>query len=362
MQYCSSVFSPCARVLVRAPANWRPPCCAHHLVLTLPLVFVFVLPGASPALAQDTGTAATEFRGSGVAITIVVHDASGEPISSPAMVKLFRGGTIPCGQAETSRGRAELVVNSIGDFTVLVESAGYASTQKEFSVDATGREQVDVYLRRSASFVANNNAIPGRPVLAPKAKKAVDDGFQSLANDNLSEAGKHAAEAARLAPGHPDVLYLQGVLYLKQKDWSKAQDVLEKATQVDPFHAQAFAALGMALCDRGKYAAAISPLEKSLQLNPTAAWDTRWTLAKAYYQQAQYDQALQMSEDALAAASGKAPEIQLLVAQSLTAVGRYDDAAQALRDFLREHADRREAATARRWLDRLSASGRISKN
>lgn len=359
MQYRSSIFSPGAQVPVRVPANWRPSLCAHYFLLTLPIVLTLTL--VSPALAQDTGTAETEFRGNGVAITIVVHGPSGEPLSSPAMVKLFRGGTIPSGQAETSRGRAELVVNNLGDFTVNVQAAGYASAQKEFSVGATGREQVDVYLHRSDS-AGGSSAIPGRPVLAPKAKKAVDDGFQSLANDDLSEAGRHGAEAARLAPGHPDVLYLQGVLYLKQKDWSKARDVLEKATQVDPSHAQAFAALGMALCDQGKYDAAIAPLEKSMRLNPAAAWDTRWTLARAYYQHAQYDQALQLSQDALAASGGKAPEIQLLVAQSLTAVGRYDEAAQALRDFLREHSDRREAATARRWLDGLSASGKISKN
>ena len=361
MQYRSSILSSGAPVSVRAPANRRPPFCAHHLLLALPLFLTLTLVLASPSFAQDTGTAETEFRGNGVAITVVVHDTSGEPLASPGMVKLFRGGTIPSGQAETSRGRAEFVVNTIGDFTVNVQAAGYASAQKEFSVGATGREQVDVYLRRADSSVANNT-ISGRALLAPKARKAVDDGFQSLANDNLSETVKHAAEAARLAPGHPDVLYLQGVLYLKQKEWSKAQDVLEKATQVDPSDAQAFAALGMALCDQGKYASAIPPLEKSMQLNPAAAWDTRWTLARAYYQHAQYDQALQMSQDALAASTGKAPEIQLLVAQSLTAVGRYDDAAQALRDFLREHSDRREAATARRWLDRLSASGKISKN
>ena len=55
---------------------------------------------------------------------------------------------------------------------------------------------------------------------------------------------------------------------------------------------------------------------------------------QAYYQQARYDQSLQMSQDALESSNGKAPEIELLVAQSLTAVGRYKDAAQALRRFL----------------------------
>jgi hypothetical protein len=66
-----------------------------------------------------------------------------------------------------------------------------------------------------------------------------------------------------------------------------------------------------------------------------------------------------MSQAALSSSNGKAPEIELLVAQSLTAVGRYTEAAQALRNFLREHPDHREATTARRWLDHLAANGKI---
>jgi hypothetical protein len=97
-------------------------------------------------------------------------------------------------------------------------------------------------------------------------------------------------------------------------------------------------------------------------LDPGGAWETRWTLAKAYYRDARYDQALKMSQDALAASTGKAPEIELLVAQSLTAVGRYEDAAQTLREFLKDHGDRRGAATARKWLERLTASGKINAN
>jgi thioredoxin-like negative regulator of GroEL len=66
-----------------------------------------------------------------------------------------------------------------------------------------------------------------------------------------------------------------------------------------------------------------------------------------------------MSQSALVSSHGKAPEIQLLLAQSLTAVGRYEDAAQTLREFVREHRDRPEAATARRWLDALAADSKI---
>lgn len=316
------------------------------------LFMLFVL----PVHAQDAGTAAAEFYGKGVAISVVVHGSSGQPISSSAMVKVFRG-TIPAGQAETNNGRAEVFVNDLGDFTVIVEAAGYASAQKDVSINANGRADVDVYLHSSS---VNLDGVPGRPLLAPKAKRAVDEAFEAIGADNLKKAQKHASQAVHLSPGHPDVLYLQGVIFLKQRDWSKAQEVLEKATQIDPSHANAFAALGMALCDQGKYDAAVAPLEQALQLNPArSSWDARWALAKAYYQQARYDQALQMSQVALSLSEGKAPEIELLVAQSLTAMGRYQDAAQALREFLRNHADHREAATAQRWLRSLVANGKI---
>lgn len=352
----------------RSPAqcSWRPqlllPVPANHrlpAIFRLLLSLLLGLLAVSASRAQDTGTAATEFHGKGVAISVVVHSPSGQPISSAARVQVFRG-TIPAGQAETTGGRAELVVNDLGDFTVVVEAAGYASAQKDFSINANGRAELDVYLRASS---ANLTAVPGRPILAPKAKKAVDEGLQALAANNLTEAQKHASQAMRLAPAHPDVLYLQGVVFLKQREWSKAQEILEKAIQLDPSYANAFAALGMNLCNQGKYEAAVAPLEKALQLNPApASWDARWALAKAYYQQARYSQALQMSQDALSSSKGKAPEIELLVAQSLTAVGRYEDAAQALREFLRDHADHREAATARRWLDHLAADGKIHAN
>jgi TolA-binding protein len=52
----------------------------------------------------------------------------------------------------------------------------------------------------------------------------------------------------------------------------------------------------------------------------------------------------------------------LLLAQSLTAVGKYEDAAQSLRDFLKRYGSRPEAATAQRWLDGLARNGKIRSN
>jgi Tfp pilus assembly protein PilF len=357
-----------ARKLVQAQAQPRAKVRTRLRIpqtcLRLPRFFLLMVSSALfalPACCQDNGSEVNEFHGKGSEITVNVRDSSGEPISTPAIVKLYREGTTLSRQGETSRGSAVLVVNYLGEFTVTVEAAGYESVQKQVSVQVTGRTQVDVLMRR-ISDAGRGAGVPGRPVLAPKAKQALDKGLRALSTDNMGDAEKYVSEAMRLAPSHPDVLYVQGVLWLKQRNWAGAQDALEKVTQIDPNHARAFAALGMTLCDQGKCDAAIPPLEKALQLDPGGAWETRWTLARAYYQQAQYDQALKLSQDALTASNGKAPEIELLVAQSLTAVGRYEDAAQALREFVKNHADRREAATAQRWLERLTASGKIRTN
>src|SRR5579859_4742564 len=350
-----------ARIVVQIPAQVRAEefgclCIARFLLPILTCLAV-----ALPAYCQDSGSAERESYGNGSEITVTVHDISGEPISTAAMVKLYRDRTILSRQGETSRGSAVLVVNNLGEFSVIVEAAGYETAQKDVSVQVTGRMQVDLYLRR-ISLGGSTAGVHGRPVLAPKAKETLDKGLQALSADKLPEAEKYVGEAMRLAPGHPDVLYVQGVLNLKERSWAQAQIVLEKATQMDPNHARAFAALGMALCDEGKFEEAVAPLEKSLQLDPASTWETRWTLAKAYYQDARYQEALNLSQKALAASNAKAPEIALLVAQSLTAVGRYEDAAKVLREFLRDHGDRREATTARRWLERLTVSGKIQPN
>lgn len=335
--------------------SWNPR--APRSILRFLLLIPLCAPLSSTARCQDSGDEGTTLRGNRAEISVTVRDSSGEPIAVPATVKLYRGGGMPSGQSATSKGRAFFILQDLGDYTLVVEAAGYKTAQKDVSLPVAVRAEVDVYLTRQTASV-DGSEVPGNPVLAPKAKKAFDKGLEALGESKLDDAEKYAAEAMKLAPGHPDVLYLQGVVYLRRRDWQQAQTVLEKATQLDPNHARALGALGMALCDQGKYEAAIAPLEKSLQLNG-AEWDARWALARAYYHHEQYDAALKMAQEALRDSNGKAPEIELLVAQALTAVGRYEDSAQVLREFLKKHGDHPQAATARRWLQRLSADGKI---
>jgi Flp pilus assembly protein TadD len=337
------------------PKQHTPQWIARFLLTIIPCLFL----SSASALCQDSGNEGTHARGDRAEISVTVHDGSGEPITAPATVKLYRDG-MPVDQEATSHGRASFIFRTLGAYTLLVEATGYKAAQKDVLMSVVMKTEVDVYLQRQTSSI-DGEAVPGRPLLAPKAKEALDKGLQALSANKLADAEKCVGEAMKLAPGHPDVLFVQGVLYLSLHNWTQAQTVLEKAAQMDPSNARVFSALGMALTDQGKYEEAITPLEKSLQLE-AGGWETHWALGKAYYYRQQYSQALKTSQLALTESNGKAPQIELLVAQSLTAVGRYDDAAQTLREFLKSHGDRPEAATARRWLAGLAKNGKIQQN
>jgi|SRR5579859_308611 len=314
---------------------------------------------AVPSLcAQDSGSDPTFVRSDRPSLSVTVHDGAGATITAAGTVKLYHDATL-LDQAGLSHGRAFFSSLPFGDYALVVEATGYKSVQKDVNLSVQMRYEVDATLQREGASSSVEG--PAKPILAPKAKEALDKSLKALSKSKLSEAEKYLAEAMQLAPGHPDVLYAQGVLFLDQKNWTQAQSVLEKASQLDPSNARTFSALGMAFTDQGEYDKAIPPLEKSLQLE-AGSWETNWALGKSYYQLQHYDQALKSSQLAWTQANGKAPQIELLVAQALTAVGKYEDAAQALRDFLKHYSDRPEAPTARRWLDGLASNGKIRTN
>jgi tetratricopeptide (TPR) repeat protein len=70
--------------------------------------------------------------------------------------------------------------------------------------------------------------------------------------------------APHLAPAYNNL----GALYLRQKEYKKAADVLEKGLKVDPKMSSASALLGVSLYEMGEYGSARRPLETALRANP----------------------------------------------------------------------------------------------
>ncbi len=330
-----------------------------RLALLLAHLVAPVLALRSAAYGQEGANGGLIPRTDRPEISVVVHDRAGDLVTTAGTVKLYRDG-MPAGSAALSRGRAFFGSVPFGNYTLVVDATGYKTTQKDVNVSISMPYQIDATLQRD-SAPDLGAGMPSKPLLAPKAKEALDKSLKALSRNKLSEAEKYLNEALKLAPSHPDVLYVQGVLFLDQKSYPQAQSVLEKASQMDPTNGSAFSALGMALLNEGKYDQAIPPAEKSLQLD-SRAWEPQWVLGEAYYHLQHYDEALRASQQAWTASSGKDPRIELLVAKSQTAVGQYEDAAQSLRDLVKRYGDSPEASTAKRYLDRLKTDGKIHSN
>jgi tetratricopeptide (TPR) repeat protein len=312
---------------------------------------------SAPGRCQDSGDQGTMVQGDRAQISVTVRNSSGDIVGVPVMVKLLKNG-MPSDQALTSHGRAFFVARGFGEFTVTVEATGYKPAQKDVSIRIAGQFEVDVNLQRESG--SNDPAgVPPKPILAPKAQEALTKGSRALREGKLDEARKYLDKAVQLAPSNPEVLYVQGMLLMQQHNWDAAESVLRKSDQLDPNHARVLAALGMTLCNEKNYEQAIPLLEKSRQLEPAAGWETDFALGKAYYYHKQYDQALKMAEAARTNAHTSNSQVELLLAQCLTAVGRYGDSAEVLRGVVKSHSSDADTATAKRWLDGMTADGKI---
>lgn len=320
----------------------------------LTLAFLLFAP---PILCQDRAADQGGIRGNRAEIAITIKDGSRQIVGPLVTVKLYYRGAL-VNQMTTSKGRVIFILNGLGDYTIAADAVGYRSAQKEMSIRVAVEAEEEIVLQRDSTTEALGAA--ARPLLAPKAKEEFDKAMQALAENKLDQAEKHADEALKLAPSHPDLLYLQGVILLRRGQPDKAQVALEKATQIDPQNARAFTALGMAFINENKYEQATAPLKQALQLD-SSNWEAHWTLARALYRQGQYDNCLSEAQQAFTQSHGVEPAIELLIAQAQTAVGKFADSAETLRTFLRNHPNDKGAETARRWLDRLIADGKIRK-
>ena len=289
----------------------------------------------------------------GAQVIVYVRAPAGEPLTVPAIVQLFRFDGTPHDRT-TAQGITPVVFPNLGPggYYVEVSAPGFETTRVEAGVTGPIPTEVYVYMRPEAAPASSEAAPAGPPVLAPKARKELEQGLDDLRGNNLKGAQQRLERAAKLAPGHPDVFYLLGVLYVRLNDSAQARSALEKATQLDPKHARALAALGTVLSNQGEYTKAIPLLTRAVELNDHA-WETQWTLASAEYHERQFEQARDHARQALTLSQDKAPEIQLLLAQALAGLGQRDKAAAELEAFLRHHSDHAKAPMARSWLAQL---------
>jgi tetratricopeptide (TPR) repeat protein len=88
------------------------------------------------------------------------------------------------------------------------------------------------------------------------------------ANGDLQGATASYESLLRIAPRLPAAYNNLGALYLRQRDYKKAAEILEKGLKLDPKMSSSAALLGIALFEMGDYPGARRNLEAALRANP----------------------------------------------------------------------------------------------
>jgi TolB-like protein/DNA-binding winged helix-turn-helix (wHTH) protein/Tfp pilus assembly protein PilF len=114
------------------------------------------------------------------------------------------------------------------------------------------------------------------------------DGWTSMPSRSLQLAARFAAEAAGMDPSLPQMYFATGQIRLFQRRHAQAIHAAERAIDVNPNYADAYALLAWTLNYAGRPRKAAAALEMAMQLNPRPPASYLEILGEIHFAQARY--------------------------------------------------------------------------
>lgn len=296
----------------------------------------------------------------GAKLVVRVMGADGTPLALQAVVKLSSATSSQQVYAGT-QGLGQVIFDRLapGSYIIEVTAPGYSNARQETEIVASGMTH-DVDIKMFAD--TGESAVPeGPPILAPKARKEVEKGMAALKAGNYAEARSCFEAAYKLAPGNPDVNFLLGLLFLQMRNLNQAQSYLERTTSLDPRHVSGLTALGEVKLRQGDSVGAADPLERAVQIDHSL-WLAHSLLSGAYLGQGQFEKARAEAELAMRWGKGAAISAEFVLGESLAALGRREEAIQALQKFQQDAPSHPAAVQARQLAEKLKVSQQAAED
>jgi Flp pilus assembly protein TadD len=218
-------------------------------------------------------------------------------------------------------------------------------------VTGTGEEILMVRMEADSSDDGSSSLKRGI-VLAPKAQKEVSKAFADIKASKFDDAIKHLEAAQHLAPGHPDIPYLLGVVYEKKNDSSAARKYWDQAIQLDPKHVSSLLSCGASVLRGGDPDGARKYLDRGVEAAPNS-WRAHGMLATALFRQKLYADAVTHADRAIKLGKEQASSSWLIMGQALAAEGQADQAISALESYLATKPTAALVIAVHEYIDRL---------
>ncbi len=331
----------------------RPSSVLTVLLVATPLCLA--AQGPPPSGGGSRGLSAETLEGMrNGSLVVRVRLATGGMLGVPALVQI---SSISSGQQLQSGTQENSQVTfrglGMGVYQIEVSAPGYRNAREEAELFIPGSTATAIVtILPDTPDSAGTSPPPGPPILAPKAREAVQKALVALELNDLKQAQKWLKRAGELASGHPQVNYLQGVLLMRTKEYVKALEFLRKATTADPKFQEPHAAIGVVLYSQNDFAGARTSLEFGLK-DRTGPWAAHWALASLYFKSGNYAGARDQAEHAGAGSDWKKAEISMILIQALDALGEQARCMREMRLFLERFPISRFSDQVRQDLERM---------
>ena len=189
---------------------------------------------------------------------------------------------------------------------------------------------------RSTAVPQRNTAAARMEGLPANAMHALPLAARYLDLRQLDSAGDALREAIAIAPAHPEILRLQGVLAYRQGRFDDAIALVRRTLAAWPDDAAALGNLGSALADSGRIDEALATMRRASEVAPQLA-STWFNLGKLLDSQAYIDQAEPALRKAIELSPSHLPS-RIAHAAVLATLGRTSESAGAYREALAKNA------------------------
>ena len=298
-------------------------------------------------------------RSGGGSVRVRVNRTDGQPFELQAHVILAPEGNPAAELSQmANNGIADFSHLASGAYTVTVHVPGYNDATADVNVSSFGLVEASVTME--LAYDPETSLGEMGFVLAPKAKKELDDGIAAMRARKYEDAQKHLEAAYTLAPGNPDVNDILGKFFLLTKDLPKAQQYIDRAKSLDPSNISALVDSGQLRIEQRDFAGAEPPLEKAVALAPQNE-SAHWLLSVAYLDLRDYEKSRVEADSALKLSKTPVSNAQYLLGASLAGLGRNEEAIAALQAFVHALPNDPYAPSAQTLLVKLQSQAEPNK-
>ena len=288
-------------------------------------------------------------------LAVQVRAPNGSTLDTLAVVTLCNFAGQMLTTKTTFGAQAQFTPVNQGSYIVSVEAPGYAKAQVEAHVSNGHGLQTIIVVLQPESGNGTSYVAPSGIVLAPKAQKEAAKGTEALQARKFDEAIKHLDAAHRLAPNHPDISYMLGMVYEKKSEFATACKYWDEALRAEPKHISSLLASGDVRLRQDDVTGARKYLDKAVEVAPNS-WRAHSLLATALLRQNTYAEAVTHAERAMELGKGQATSSLLILGQALAAERQNVQAIAALKDYLASKPTEQQAQAVEKLIDRLKNS------